>query len=163
MAITRDKKKEVAKTVEDILDNSSTVVFVNFKGLGVEDSTKMRHDLREKSVGYYVAKKTLIHRALDNKSFEGEKPPLEGEIALAYSEDHLAPAREIYEFGKGLGGALSIVGGVFDGVYYDRSSMVDIATIPSRETLLTQFVNVINSPIQGFASALHQIAETREA
>ncbi len=163
MAITREKKQEVMKSIENALDSASSVVFVNFKGLGVEDATEMRAHFRDQGIGYYVAKKTLIKRALDERGYAGEMPVLDGEIAIAYSEDPTAAPREIHSFGKKLDGKLAIVGGVFEGMYRDNSAMTEIALIPSRETLLAQFVNIINSPIQGFASVLHQIAETKQA
>lgn len=163
MAITREKKEEVMKNINDALEGSSSVVFVNFKGLGVEDATEMRARFREQGIGYYVAKKTLIKSALTGKGFSGEMPVLDGEIALAYSEDPTAAPREIHSFGKKLDGKLAIAGGVFEGTFRDQGAMTEIALIPSRETLLAQFVNIINSPIQGFASVLHQIAETKEA
>lgn len=160
MAITREKKVEIKKTIEGILDKAATVVFVTFKGLGVADTAAMRRRLQEKGIGYYVAKKTLIKIALGaKKDLAGEQPVLQGEIALAYSEDPLAAAREIHAFGKDFEGKIGIVGGIFEGAYQDKSAMLDIALIPSREMLLTQFVHIINSPIQGFASVLYQRAE----
>jgi large subunit ribosomal protein L10 len=159
MAITREKKEEVRKTIEDILEKAATVVFVNFKGLGVLDTALMRRRLREKGIGYYVAKKTLIKIALGTKNFAGAIPALDGEIALAYSEDPTAAAREIHAFGKDFEGKIGIAGGIFERAYQDKRAMLDIALIPSREALLAQFVYIINSPIQGFASVLHQRAE----
>jgi large subunit ribosomal protein L10 len=161
MAITREKKVEVKKTIEAALKEAESVVFVNFKGLGVTDATNMRQSLRDKGVGYYVAKKTLIKSVLADKKYAGELPPLEGEIALAYSLDPTTAAREVHSFVKDLDGKVTIVGGIFEGAYRDMSAMTEIALIPSRETLLAQFVNIINSPIQGFASVLHQIAEQK--
>ena len=159
MAITREKKEEVRKTIEDILEKAATIVFVNFKGLGVSDTVLMRRRLREKGIGYYVAKKTLIKMALGTKSFAGEVPVLEGEIALAYSDDPTAAAREIHSFSKDFDKKIGIVGGIFEGEYQNKSAMLDIALIPSKEALLAQFVYIINSPIQGFASVLYQRAE----
>lgn len=161
MAITREKKEEVKKAIDTALESAESIVFVNFKGLGVTDATNMRQSLRDKGVGYYVAKKTLIKSSLEERKYTGELPELEGEIALAYSADPIAAAREIHTFGKELDGKVKIVGGIFEGAYQDEAKMTDIALIPSRETLLAQFVNIINSPIQGFASALHQIAEKK--
>lgn len=151
------------QTIESGLENATSVVFVNFKGLGVSDSTEMRRALGEQGVTYYVAKKTLIRRALESKDYAGEIPTLDGEVALAFSADPTAAPREIHSFGKKLGGKISIAGGVFEGAFRDAESMTEIALIPSREVLLAQFVNIINSPIQGFASVLNQIAEAKEA
>ena len=163
MALSKDKKKEVVGVVNDIISDSGCVTFVTFRGLGVEDANQMRSELREKEVGYRVTKKTLAKRALDSATIEGEQPELEGELALVYSSDILTAAQEIYGQQKKLEDKVAIVGGIFDGVYKSKDEMLHIAQIPSMQTLRGQFVNIINSPLQGFASVLNQIAEKQEA
>jgi len=163
MALSRDKKKEIVDDVKSIIDESSCVAFVNFHGLTVADVSQMRSDLRAKEVGYRVAKKTLAKRALADASIEGELPELEGELALVYSSDILAAAQEIYGQQKKLENKVSIIGGIFEGAYKSKDEMMSIAQIPSMHVLRGMFVNVINSPIQGFAIALNQIAEKKEA
>jgi large subunit ribosomal protein L10 len=111
-------------------------------------------------VGYKVGRKTLLKRALAGKA-KGEIPELGGEIAVAYSADATASAREIYNFQKAHKGLLEIVGGIFDGNFLGKSAMMEIAMIPSREVLYAQFVNLINTPIQQFAVVLDQIAATK--
>ncbi len=162
MALTREKKEEVASKLSEIMKNSQSVAFVRFKGLNVEEANNVRKSLREAGVNYFVAKKTLIQRALDEVQFTGECPALEGEIALAYGDDLIAPAREIYQFQKKDADVLSIVGGVFDGKFMTQEEMVNVATIPSRQVLYGQFANLINSPLQRFAVALDQIAQQKE-
>ena len=122
----------------------------------------MRAKLRDEGVGFFVAKKTLIKRAFDGV-FEGDIPQLDGEIALAYSTDAIAPAQNIKEFAGKYKGHLSIVGGVFQGVYKNQEEMTEIASIPPLQVLRGMFVNVINSPIQGLAVSLNQIAEKKQA
>ena len=120
----------------------------------------MRAKLREEGVGYFVAKKTLIRRALDGV-FEGEIPTLDGEVALAYSADAIAPAQNVRVFAKQFADNIAILGGVFEGVYKNKEEMTEIASIPALPVLRGMFVNVINSPIQGLAVALNQIAEKK--
>ena len=162
MAITKEKKTEILSKLEGIKNDSKTLVFVGFNGLTVLESTEMRDKLREEGVGYFVAKKTLIARALDGE-YEGDVPELEGEVALAYSADEIAPAQNVREFEKKFEDNVSILGGVFQGIYKTKEEMTVIASIPALPTLRGMFVNVINSPIQGFAVALNQIAEKRTA
>lgn len=162
MALTKAKKTEVVDSVRKILDKAKTIVFVNFHKLTVLETTQIRKALRESEVGYYVAKKTLIKRALDEKSYTGELPALDGEIALIYSDDQIAPAREIFNFQKKFDNRVAIVGGIFEAGYKDKVSMLSIANIPSRQTLYAQFVNLINSPIQGLVIALNGIAEKKQ-
>lgn len=163
MAISKEKKKEILAKVKDAVDHAGSVVFVNFHGLKVADTTNLRKELRSKNIAYTVAKKTLVKRALDEAGIQGEMPPLEGELAIAYAEDLVAPAREVYAFQKKFKDNMAILGGVFEGKYMDKAAMMDIATIPETPVLYGQFVNLINSPIQQFVSVLGQIAEKREA
>lgn len=162
MAITRTKKEEILAKLNDIKAKADSIVFVSFNGLGVTDANAMRASLRESGVGYFVAKKTLMKRAFDG-AFEGDMPALDGEIAIAYSDDAIAPAQNIKAFAGKYTEQLAIVGGVFQGVYKNKEEMTEIASIPSLQVLRGMFVNVINSPIQGFAVALSQIAEKKEA
>lgn len=157
MAISKAKKQDVLAKLEDVRDNSESIVFVHYNGLTVADTTAMRKDLREKGVGYYVAKKTLMKRAFGD-TFAGEIPTLDGEIALAYSDDAIATAQNIKEFSEKFKDNISIVGGVFQGVYKNQEEMTEIASIPPLQTLRGVFVNVMNSPIQGLAVALDAIA-----
>jgi len=163
MAITKDKKKEIIEKVSGLLKDSKTVVFLNFKGFNVKNTIEMRRTLKGSDVGYVVAKKTLAKIAFDQAKVEGEMPDFSGETAFAYGADLIAPAREVYNFQKKYKDSISIVGGIFDGKYMSKEEMMSIALIPSQETLYAQFVNVINSPIQGLVMALDAIAKTKTA
>lgn len=163
MAKTRKQKEELLEKLKNIVDQSAGMAFIHFTGLSVEETSELRNLLREKGVGYTVPKKRLLKRALETKKIEGEQPELEGEIAIAYGEDSLAPAREVYEFAKTHKDQLAIVGGVYEDAYRDREFMLSIASIPSTEILYGQFVNLINSPIQRFAVVLDQIASKQNA
>lgn len=162
MAITKAKKQTILARLDEIKSSSDSIVFVSFNGLPVKDSTVMRTTLRAEGVGYFVAKKTLMKRAFDG-AFTGEMPVLNGEIAVAYSTDALAPAQNIKEFTLKYKEKLTIVGGVFQGVYKDQAEMTEIASIPALPILRGMFVNVINSPIQGLVLGLNAIAEKKSA
>ncbi len=162
MAINKTKKQSIVETVVKSLKSATSIVFVHFSGLSVSETTSVRKLLREEGVGYYVAKKSLIRRALDNYSYTGELPELPGEIAIAWSDGEVtAPARAIYEQGKKKKDTLTIVGGVFENVYTSAVKMQEIATIPPVPVLRGMFVNVINAPLQGLVIALDQIRETK--
>lgn len=164
MAITKAKKEDIVAKVADALSNAASVVFVHFKGLSVTDTSAMRRELKKEGVGYFVAKKTLLRRALSEKGYEGTLPELPGEIAIAWTDaDATAAARGIHEHGKKHKDALSIVGGVFENKYLDAAGMNAIATIPPVPVLRGMFVNVINSPIQGLVIALDKVREKKAA
>lgn len=162
MAINKDKKVQILKKLDGIRQTAESIVFVNFKGLSVTDTTAMRSKMRESGVGYFVAKKTLMKKAFDG-AFEGELPELEGEIAVAYSEDAISPAQNVKEFTGKFKDNIAIVGGVFQGVYKNQEEMTEIASIPPLPVLRGMFVNVINSPIQGLVLGLNAIADKKSA
>jgi large subunit ribosomal protein L10 len=161
MAITRQKKEEIVAKVSDITKSQKTLVFANFKGLTVAEQNEMRKALRPLGVGYTVAKKSLLRRALDAAKYQGDAPALEGEVALAYGQDELAPARELAVFVKKFGEHLAFAGGVFGGKYVGRDEIVSIAAIPGLETLRAQFVQLINSPLSRFAIVLAAKADKK--
>jgi large subunit ribosomal protein L10 len=161
MAITKSKKKEIFESVEEAVKGSDSMVFVNFHGLKVADANQLRRKLESEGVGYLVAKKTITKKAVAAHGVKGEMPELEGELALAYSKDLIAPAREVYEFQKKLKEGLKILGGIFEGKFMSKDEMVAIAAIPSMNTLRGMFVNVINSPIQGLVISLAEISKKK--
>lgn len=163
MAKTRGQKEGVVEKLTEAVKSAGSVVFVNFHGLGVSDTSEMRQALKDQSVEYFVAKKTLVRRVLKDANLEGEVPQLDGEFAVAWGEDQVAPARGIQEFVKKHKERLSILGGIFEGRFMGKEEMTVIASIPSMQTLYAQFANVINSPIAGLVVALGQIAEKKES
>lgn len=163
MAKTREQKTEIVERLTQAVKTVGSVVFVNFHGLGVTDTNEMRSALKEQNVEYFVAKKTLIRRVLEGAGFEGEVPALDGELAVAWGDDQVAPARGVQEFAKKHKEQLSILGGIFEGRFMGKEEMTVIASIPPIKTLYGQFANVINSPIAGLVVALGQIAEKKEA
>ena len=161
MARTKTEKKEIIKKVEDLIQDTPSLVFVNFHGIKVGDITLIRRKLRAEGVGFFVAKKTLARKALEGKKISGTIPELAGELGLAYGKDLIAPAREIFEFQKKFKDGISIMGGVFQDKFMNKEEMMAIALIPGEKTLHAMFVNVINSPIAGFVMALDQIAKKK--
>ncbi|KKR20152.1 MAG: 50S ribosomal protein L10 [Candidatus Nomurabacteria bacterium GW2011_GWC2_39_41] len=158
------------KELEGAIKGSESLVFVNFHGLKVADETVLRRELRNKEVGYKVSRKTLLARALKGKA-EGEIPELAGEVAIAYSKparnashsdaggDTTIVPREIYNFQKTHKGMLSILGGIFNGKFVDGAYMMELATIPSKEVLLSKLAFLFKSPMQRFAFAVSEVAK----
>src|ERR1700722_18966196 len=132
MAKTKEQKQEIITKLEGAMKGAASTVFVHFNKVTVAEESAMRRDLRKEGVGYTVAKKTLIRRALDSLGYNSGETVLDGEIAVAYStgEDVTTAARLMHEFGKKLTDRLSIVGGIFEGKLVSGEAMREIATIP---------------------------------
>lgn len=163
MALKKAKKTEIISDLENSLKDAESVVFVKFDKLTVSHANLLRRSLQKDDVGYTVAKKTLLKRALGSKSLEGEIPDLAGQVAVAFGKDPLAPARGVYEFAKSHKDHMTILGGVYEGKYVDGAMMTSIATIPSREVLLSQIAFLLKSPIQRLAIALNAVSGTKNA
>jgi large subunit ribosomal protein L10 len=161
MAITKDKKQSIVASFTEMLTGAQSVAFVQFNKLTVKEANALRRSLRAEGVDYKVGKKTLIKRVLGDLGITGELPALEGEIAVASSTDLLAPARVVYQFQKTHKDMITLVGGIFEGVYKDQESMTSIATIPSREVLLSQIAYLLKSPLQRLAIAVNEVAKQK--
>ncbi len=156
-------KKPIVEEISGLLDGAKAAVVVDYRGLTVEEDTRLRKELREAGVTYKVYKNTMINFAIKGTEFEDLSAHLEGPTALAVSKDDAtAPARILYNFSK-TAEALELKGGVVDGTYYDENGIKVIATIPSREELLSKFLGSIQSPVANFARVIKQIAEKQEA
>lgn len=158
MAKVELKQPIVAEISEGIKDAQS-VVLVDYRGLTVEEDTELRKQLRAAGVTYKVYKNTMMNFAFKGTDFEGLAPYLNGPSAMAYStEDATAPARVIAEFAK-KAKALEIKAGVVEGNVYDAKGMEAIATIPSRDVLISRLLGSMQSPMANFARVINQIAE----
>ena len=158
MAKVEIKAPIVAEISECIKDAQSMVV-VDYRGLTVEQDTQLRKSLREAGVTYKVYKNTFITRAIKGTDFESLTEYLEGPTAIAVSKDDAtAPARVLAKFAK-TAEALEIKAGIVEGTLYDAKGMGTIASIPSREELLSRLLGSFKSPITNFARVINQIAE----
>lgn len=162
MAKTKAEKAVVIERLEKAFKESASAVFVHFNRVTVADESALRRQLKGEGISYFVAKKTLIRRALDSIGLKGDELPLDGEVAVAYgSEDSTAAARLVHEWAKKLQDKLTIVGGIFDGKLASQVHMQEIATIPPMQTLRAMFAQVINSPRSRLAVVLSKVAETK--
>lgn len=163
MAINKQKKTQILSTLDAGMKDAVTVVFVNFHKLPVKEITQLRKQLRESGVTYYVAKKTLVKRALDAKKVTGTQPILAGELALAWSTDPIAPAKGVFEFAKTHKDQVALMGGVYQGAYMSKDEITQLAAIPGRTALLGQFVGMLNESIARVVRVIDMHAAQSEA
>ena len=155
-------KKPIVEEISATIKDAQSVVLVDYRGLTVEQDTRLRKELREAGIVYKVYKNTMMNFAFKGTEFEALSEYLEGPSAVAIStEDATAPARVLAEFAK-KAPKLEIKAGVVEGTYYDAAGMGQIATIPSREVLISRLLGSMQSPITNLARVLNQIAEQGE-
>ena len=155
-------KKPVVEEISELLNGAATAVAVDYRGLTVAEDTELRKQLREAGVVYKVYKNTMINFAIKDTEFADLAQHLEGPTAIAVcKDDATAAARVLAKFAK-TAEALEIKGGVVDGIYYDAVGIGQIASIPSREVLLSKLLGSMQSPVTNFARVIKQIAEKNE-
>ena len=158
-----EQKQPIVDEISEKIKDAQGVVLVDHRGLTVEEDTRLRKQLREAGVVYKVYKNTMMKRAFDGTEFEELNKHLEGPSAVAISkEDATAPARVLAKFAKEAP-ALELKAGMVEGNYYDVDGIKSLASIPSREELLSKLLGSIQSPIANFARVVDQIAKAKEA
>lgn len=151
MAVTKDKKSEVLKDLEDKFGKAEAVYFADYRGLSVKDISALRVKLREEGVDFRVAKKTLMQLSLKNSDLpEAPSEVMQGPVGAAFSyEGVIAAVKALHEFSKG-NDKLKILGGLVDGKFITQAEAVELAKLPTREELLAKLVGSIKAPISGF-------------
>ncbi len=152
-------KQPIIDEIKAYAADAKAAILVDYRGLTVEQDTKLRRQLREAGVVYKVYKNTMLSRAFEGTDFAQLDKDLEGPTAIAFSaEDETAPARVLSEFAKEAE-ALQFKSGVVAGTYYDEAGIQALSKIPSRETLISKLLGSLQSPVTNLARVLNQIAE----
>ncbi|MCT4686261.1 50S ribosomal protein L10 [Vallitalea sp.] len=155
-------KQTIVDEIKSKLDGASSIVLVDYRGLTVEEDTKLRKDLREGNVLYKVYKNTMMNFAFKGTEFEELKDHLEGPSAVAISyEDPTAGPRILKNAAKDFKN-LDFKAGVVEGTYYDVEGIKKIASIPARDELLAKLLGSFQSPISTFARTVKAIADKAE-
>ncbi|MBR3847888.1 MAG: 50S ribosomal protein L10 [Oscillospiraceae bacterium] len=159
--VLEEKKQLVAELAEQMKAASSGVL-VDYKGINVEDDTKLRADMRKNNVDYRVIKNTLIRFAAKEAGLEGLDDVLNGTTALAISaDDVIAPAKVVAEYAKKDENIYNIKAGFIEGKVVSVEEIMQLANLPSKEILLGRLVGGLQGPIFGLALVLKAIADKK--
>ncbi|WP_458862521.1 50S ribosomal protein L10 [Acidaminobacterium chupaoyuni] len=154
------EKQAIVAELAEKMQNAVSGVFVDYKGITVEDDTKLRSDLRKAGVEYSVVKNTLTRFAANQIGFEALDPILNGTTALALSmDDATAPARLIHEFAKKNDKIFNIKAGFIEGRVVDVAEVEALAAIPPKDILLSTVLGTMIAPISAFARVIQAIAD----
>ena len=156
------QKEEAVNSLAAELKDASLVLLVDYRGITVEDATKLRKEVREANAEYKVIKNNIIKRALNANGENGLDSLLEGPTALITSkEDYLAPAKAIYNFAKN-NDFYKIKGGIIEGKVMTAEEIITIAKLPSRQELLAKLAGALLGNITKLAVALDQVRSQKE-
>ena len=159
--VIKQKEEAVKKLAEDLKD-AKLILLTDYRGITVEDATKLRAELRESNSEYRVIKNNIIKRALDLNGESGLDDLLEGPTALiTNNEDYLAPAKAIYNFTKDHD-FYKIKGGIIEGKVMTAEEIITFAKLPSRQELLAQLAGALLGNITKLAVALDAVKSQKE-
>jgi len=151
----RQKKEALIKELSEKIENSQSVVLCDFKGMSVAELTQLRRDLREKSAGLKVIKKTLADRAFAVSGYEELKVrEMEGQAAVIFGgEDEVVAAKTVVGFAK-KNKHLKIIGGALEKKMISVAKIMELAKLPGKQEMLGQLVGTLAAPISSFARVL---------
>lgn len=156
-----DKKAVVAEVVAEVA-KAETIVVAEYRGVGVASMTKLRAKAREQGVYLRVLKNTLARRAVADTSFAGLADQMVGPLVYGISADPVAAAKVLFDFSKA-DDKIIIKAGSYDGQVLDAAGVAQLASIPSREELLSKLAYVMQAPVAGMARAFAALAEKKQA
>ena len=161
MSANLEAKKVLVEEIKNKIQNAVSLTFVDYRGLTVEEDTKMRKQLRESEVEYKVYKNRLLLRALDELGYTGFNDILEGTTAVAFSMKDEVSGPNIIVKTSEAAKKMQIKAGILNGERIDAAMVEQLAKIPSKEVLISKLLYLLQSPVRSVAIALNAIAEKK--
>jgi large subunit ribosomal protein L10 len=168
----RTDKEQLVAELKEKIQGASALYYTDFTGLNVKRMTQLRRSLRKAGVEYVVIKNSLALRAVNESGLIGER--LRGPTGLVVTKDPIGAAKIITDFAKANDARPAVKGGVFEGKQIDKAQVTKLASMPSREQMLSElgasmqapmamFAGVMNSLLQNFAGAVDALRVQRES
>lgn len=161
MSLNRTEKQASVEQISALAAKAQSLVLAEYRGIPVDEMTKLRKQARENGVHLQVFKNTLARRAVAGTAYESVSNDMTGPLIYGFSEDAVAAARVINDYAK-TNDKMVIRAGVVNGKQLDPEGVKQLAGIPSREVLLARLLGVMQAPVSGFAVALAALAKKRE-
>ena len=161
MGLNLNDKKAVVAEVSAQVAGAQTIVVAEYRGIEVGDLTVLRKKARESGVYLRVLKNTLVRRAVADTQFAGLADQLVGPLIYSISADPVAAAKILSDFAK-TNDKLVLKAGSYAGKVLDKAGVQALASVPSREELLSKLLYVMQAPVAGFVRALDALAKQRE-
>ena len=154
-----EAKKQIVEEFKEKFNKSKSVIFINYKGINVEQDTKLRKNFREKNVDYKIYKNRLIKIALDELGVTNyDAKYLDGTTSVAFGEDEVGAASVLYNAIKDFK-LLETKFGIVNGEVVDAAQIEALSKIPSKEILIAQLLGMLNAPVAALARVLDAIAK----
>ena len=154
---TKAFKNDKIALIKEKIDKSQVAIVTEYKGLTVEEITKLRRELQKDGGDYMVTKNTLAKIAIKGTPYEVLAETFKGPIALAFGfNDQVAPAKALSKFIKETKKG-EIIAAAMDGQLMSAEEAKALANLPSREELYAKMLGCINSPASGIANSVNAV------
>ncbi len=160
MSLNLEDKKAVVAEIAAQVATAQTIVVAEYRGIEVSSMTKLRAKAREQGVYLRVLKNTLARRAVADTPFAGLADQMVGPLVYGISEDPVAAAKVLNDFAK-VDNKIVIKAGSYDGKVLNTAEVAELASIPSRDELLSKLLFVMQAPVSGMARVLAAVAEKK--
>ena len=161
MGLNLNDKKAVVAEVSAQVAGAQTIAVAEYRGIEVGHLTVLRKKARESGVYLRVLKNTLVRRAVEGTEFAGLAEQMVGPLIYSISADPVAAAKVLNDFAK-TNDKLVLKAGCYAGEVLDKAGVQALASVPSREELLSKLLYVMKAPVTGFAVAMGALAKQRE-
>ena len=158
-----ESRKAYVAEIVDIMKDAASVVIVDYRGINVEQDTKMRKALRDAGVTYRVVKNSALSRAFEQTGNTGYDDVFVGPTAVAFGgeQDPIAPCRVLTEYAEKT--KMTVKCGIVEGKKFDAAGVKSLASIPEKPVLLSQLLGLLTSPMRSLAVAISEVAKKKEA
>jgi len=149
----RAEKEQLVSELRDRLQGAKSLYYTDFTGLNVKRMTELRRRLKRAGVEYVVIKNTLALRAVNESGLVGER--LKGPTGLVFGADPVVAAKVLTDFAREFEQKPAVKGGMLDGKPVDAAQVKKLASLPSREQMLSELGAGLQSPMAAFVGALN--------
>lgn len=156
MSLNRTEKAAVIEEVSAQVAQAQSMVVAEYRGLDVASVTVLRKQAREQGVYLRVLKNTLARRAIAGTPFEGLSSGLTGPLIYGISADPVAAAKVLADFAKS-NPNLVLKAGALPNSVMDVNGVKALASLPSREELLSKLLGTMQAPIAQFVRTLNEV------
>src|SRR3569833_451901 len=153
--MNRTEKEALVAELRDKIKGATALYYTDFTGLNVKRMTQLRRTLRKADVEYVVIKNTLALRAVNDSGLVGER--LRGPTGLVVTKDAVGAAKIITDFAKANDQKPAVKGGMFEGKAIDTAQVTTLASMPSREQMLSELGASMQAPMAMFAGAMNSL------
>lgn len=155
-------KKDIVASLSEGIKNNSAIYLVDYLGISANDDNAMRRDFRKNGIEYYVAKNTLLKIALKENGIDSMDEFLSNGTAVAMADDLVNVVKSVDTYTKKFKEFPTGKAVYFEGEVFTGAELAKLATLPSKEELLTMLASCLIGPVRNLAFGIKAIAEKLE-